>query len=169
MKTFFSLFLICAALLSFTGCRQSQQAASGPQPQASPAGTAAAHRPRAAAPTGEREEVVLTAVLPPSGEKLKTSAVSGHGQNCPQGEVSALLGVEISSPHGLIIGKVLPEGIGAKAGLKPGDSIIKIDGKEITCPSTFVPYLGRSDKPKEVKLTVLRPKAKTPEKPVPPK
>jgi S1-C subfamily serine protease len=59
----------------------------------------------------------------------------------------------------MLIGRVLPEGLGAKAGIKPGDSIVKADGIAVSCPQVFVPHLRRTDQPREVKLTVIRAKA----------
>jgi S1-C subfamily serine protease len=102
---------------------------------------------------------VLTLTLPAKGEKLAAEALSGHGASCPTTAVSGLLGVQITSPHGVVIGKVLPDGLGAKAGLKRGDSIIKVEGGAVTCPRSLVPFLSRTDKPREVKLTVIRAKA----------
>ncbi len=130
-----------------TSTTNNQVSTSTPSDQPAPAG--------AAVPTG-KQELVLTLVLPPSSEKLATSAFSGHGANCPQSAISALLGVEIASPHGLVLGRISPDGLAAKAGLKPGDSIVKCDGVQVTCPQTFLPYMGRREQPREVKLTVLR-------------
>jgi len=164
LKRAVRLSVVLAVATVVLGCRE------GPQPGATtqanaPAATSQpavpAARPAAPAPvkpSAGQEEVVLTLTLPPKGEKLATEALSGHSASCPQTAVSGLLGVAITSPHGVVIGKVLPDGLGAKAGLKPGDSIIKVEGEAITCPRTLLPYLQRSDKPVDVKLTVLRKK-----------
>jgi len=166
--------LLCLLLMAFIlGCRPEEQAgttqtpalstqANSPAPSAQPAPAGPA------LPMG-KQELVLTVILPPSGEKLAPSAVSGHGPNCPQSAISALLGAEIVSPHGMVLGRVFPDGLAAKAGLKPGDSIVKCDGVEVTCPRTFLPYMERRDTPREVKLTVLRAgeEAKTPTAPSP--
>jgi hypothetical protein len=132
--------------------------------------TRTAQRPAAvtapAKPVAEKPEVpagkeliTLTLTLPPASEKVATTALSGHGDSCPQSRVSGLLGVEITSPHGVLIGKVLPEGLAAKADLKSGDSIIMANDSKVTCPRTFEPFLKRGDKPVEVKLTIVRKKA----------
>lgn len=170
-----TLFVVLAAVALVLGCRESPRTGAATQataPAAAPRAPAARQGAQAPARTpANQEEIVVTLALPPQGEKLATEAVSGHGANCPQSAVSGLLGVEISSPHGVVIGKVLPDGLAAKAGIKPGDSITKVNGQAITCPMTFMPYLRRSDKPTEVKLTILRPKAAAtspaPEKPEP--
>jgi len=165
LKRAVRLSVVLAVATVVLGCRE------GPQPGATtqanaPAATSQpavpAARPAAPAPvkpSAGQEEVVLTLTLPPKGEKLATEALSGHSASCPQTAVSGLLGVAITSPHGVVIGKVLPDGLGAKAGLKPGDSIIKVEGEAVTCPRAFVPFLSRTDKPREVKLTVIRAKA----------
>ena len=82
----------------------------------------------------------------------------GHGGGCPQTEMDHTLGVVLTQPHGCIVGSVDPKGPAAKAGIKPGDSIVEANGNTVTCPSTFVPNLGRMDKSGKMKLTVLRKK-----------
>lgn len=163
LKRVLTLLVVLAVVALILGCRESPQTGAATQASSPAAASqASAPRPGAQAPartSSNQEEIVVTLTLPPQGEKLATEAVSGHGANCPQSAVSGLLGVEISSPHGVVIGKVLPDGLAAKAGIKPGDSIIKVNGEAITCPMTFMPYLRRSDKPTDVELTILRPKA----------
>jgi membrane-associated protease RseP (regulator of RpoE activity) len=163
LRRVLTLFVVLAAVAVVSGCRESPRAGGATQATAPAAASQTpAPRPGAQAParaSADQEEIVVTVTLPPRGEKLATEAVSGHGANCPQSAVSGLLGVEITSPHGVVIGKVLPDGLAAKAGIKPGDSIIKVNGEAITCPMTFMPYLQRYDKPTDVKLTILRAKA----------
>jgi len=165
LKRVVRLSVVLAVATVVLGCREGPQPGATTQanaPVATPKPAVPAARPAAAAPVEPspgQEQLVVTVTLPPRGEKLATEALSGHGASCPQSAVSGLLGVEIASPHGVVIGKVLPDGLGAKAGLKPGDSILKVNGEAITCPRTFLPYLQRSDKPVEVKLTVIRAKA----------
>jgi len=163
LKRIAILLVVLAAVALLVGCRETTQTGGATQATAPSAPQqAAAPRPAGQAPVrsaAQQEEIVVTVTLPAQGEKLATEAVSGHGANCPQSAVSGLLGVEITSPHGVVIGKVLPGGLAAKAGIKPGDSIVKVNGEAITCPMTFMPYLRRSDKPVDVKLTLIRPKA----------
>ncbi|MFB3883189.1 MAG: PDZ domain-containing protein [Armatimonadota bacterium] len=160
LKRTLTLLVLLAAVAPILGCREAPQTGATAQATA-PATPRSAAQTSAQPSASGREEIVVTVTLPPQGEKLPTEAVSGHGANCPQSAVSGLLGVEITSPHGVVIGKVLPDGLAAKAGIKPGDSIIKVNGEAITCPMTFAPYLRRLDKPVEVKLTILRPKTKS--------
>jgi len=82
--------------------------------------------------------------------------MGGHGASCPQTQVGQMLGIALSQPHGCIVGSVLPNGRGAKAGIKPGDSIVEADGKTVTCPSVLAPCLQRTAQPGKVKLTILR-------------
>jgi len=165
-----------AALLLISGCREGEHPRAGAQAQIPVAGPKpapptpqrqAARARRGPRPSADIEEVVLTLTLPPANEKLATEAVSGHGSDCPQSRLSALLGVGIASPHGVVIGQVLPEGLGAKAGIKPGDSIVEADGARVTCPSSLMPRLTRTDKLREVKLTVIRAKHAAAPQPAP--
>ena len=173
LKRLLTLFVVLAAVTAVLGCREGAQPGATTQanaPAATPKPAARAAGPAARAPvkpSAGQEEIVLTLTLPAKGEKLPTEALSGHGASCPQSAVSGLLGVGIASPHGVVIGKVLPDGLGAKAGLKPGDSIIKVEGEAVTCPRTLVPFLSRTDKPREVKLTVIRAKATASQTPPP--
>jgi len=160
LKRFALVMAISAAVALVAGCREGAQTGAATQANA-PAAAPQAPPPMSAAsqpakPSAGQEEIVVTVTLPPRGERLATEAVSGHGASCPQSAVSGLLGVEITSPHGVVIGRVLPDGLAAKAGIRPGDSITKVNGEAITCPRTFLPYIQRSDKPVDVKLTIVR-------------
>jgi hypothetical protein len=155
------IVLGCAGLL--LGCRQQAQTGKTDQtnvPAAAPRATATRALPAPAQPPAGQEELVVTVTLPPRGEKLATETASGRAPACPKDAVSTLLGVRIVMPHGMAhglgIGKVLPDGLGAKAGLKRGDMVIKVNGEAITCPRSLLPYLQRSDKPVEVELTIVR-------------
>jgi C-terminal processing protease CtpA/Prc len=161
-------FLIAFALglaLFTAGCEEQNgtttttaQQPAAQQPAAAPTQAKPASAEEPTIPSN-MELVTVTVTLPPASEKLATEALSGHGDSCPQSRVSSLLGVEITSPHGVVIGKVRPEGLAAKAGIKTGDSIVMANGSEVTCPQTFEPFLKRGDKPTDVKLTIARKKA----------
>jgi S1-C subfamily serine protease len=159
-----TLLVVLAAVAAVSGCREGEQPGAATQPTAPSATAKPAARatgpaaPAPVKPSAGQEEIVLTLTLPPANEEITTKAVSGHGA-CPLTTVSALLGVQVTRPHGMVIGRVLPEGLGAKAGIKPGDSIVKADGVAVSCPQAFVPYLQRTDQPRAVQLTILRPKA----------
>jgi len=89
-----------------TGCEEQPQGANTTTAQQAAAQQTAAS-PTAALPQlpAGKELVTLTLTLPPASEKSATEALSGHGDSCPQSRVSGLLGVEITSPHGVMIGK----------------------------------------------------------------
>jgi S1-C subfamily serine protease len=73
--------------------------------------------------------------------------------------VSAILGVSITSPHGIVIGGVVPEGCAAKAGIQQGDSIVEAGGTAVTCPSKLLPHVERGAESRDIELTVRRDKA----------
>jgi predicted metalloprotease with PDZ domain len=117
----------------------------------------------APAPAADQDKLVIPVQLPPAGQvrPMAGAGLSGHGPNCPQTQVSGLLGVQIGQPHGVILGHVSPTGPAGKAGLKAGDSIIACNGAAVTCPATLLPMLRTGEKPTTVKLTVLRAKSST--------
>lgn len=126
-----------------------------------PAASKSRPDPRAAAlarvpgPGSDADRVVLTLVLPAQGEPL-TASSSGHGPGCPQSQVSALLGIMIAKPHGILVARVTPGAPAAEAGIVRGDSIVECDGEPVTCPSKLLPLLERGEERRPVKLTVLR-------------
>jgi S1-C subfamily serine protease len=110
---------------------------------------------RVAGPGSDADRVVLTVVLPAEGEPL-TASRGGHGPGCPTTVVSALLGIMIASPHGIVVARATPGGPAAEAGIAQGDSIIECDGKPVSCPASLLPLLERGEERRPVKLTVLR-------------
>ena len=62
----------------------------------------------------------------------------------------------LDRPRGALVGMVESDGPGAKAGIKPGDVILKVDGKEIET-SAQVPAIVANTKPgSEIKIDVWR-------------
>lgn len=125
-------------------------AASRPRPDARAAALA-----QVPGPGSDADRVVLTVELPAEGEPLFPSG-GGHGPGCPQTQVSALLGIMIANPHGILVARVTPGGPAAEAGIVRGDSIVECDGEPVTCPSKLLPLLERGEERRPVKLTVLR-------------
>ena len=161
MNRLIALCVVLSVLLVVSGCKEGETPGAAAQAQGqvaasqpAPVGQAA---PEAAKPSATEGEIVLTLQIPAAGTKAESAPLSGHGGSCPMGAMSGLLGVEITNPHGLIIGRVVPNSPADKAGLRTGDSVIKIDGQAVTCPRKCVPFLKQGDKPREVKLTVIRP------------
>jgi membrane-associated protease RseP (regulator of RpoE activity) len=110
---------------------------------------------RVPGPGSDADRVVLTVEVPAWGEPLAPVGGS-HGPGCPTTEVSALLGIVIGSPHGILVAGVRPDGPAAKGGIKQGDSIVECDGAAVTCPSNLLPLLERGEERRPVELTVLR-------------
>ncbi len=114
---------------------------------------------KAATQPGQSEEfehVVVTVQLPALDEPTVWSG-QGHGPNCAQTQVSAVLGIVIGRPHGITVARVIPDGPAAKGGIAPGDGIVKCGEATVTCPSRLVPYLKREREPRSVELTIRRP------------
>jgi S1-C subfamily serine protease len=106
-------------------------------------------------PGSDAERLVLTVELPAAGEPLMGGG-PGHGPDCPQTQVSALLGVVIGNPHGILVAEVRPNGPAAEGGIMQGDSIVECDGAAVTCPSKLLPLLERGEERRPLELTVLR-------------
>jgi C-terminal processing protease CtpA/Prc len=93
-------------------------------------------------------------------EMRLSAARSGQvGAGCPMNAVSLILDISFASPHGCLVGEVHPGGPAAKAGIKPGDSIVAADGSVVSCPSKLLPRVQQGSKPAQVVLTIKRPKA----------
>jgi S1-C subfamily serine protease len=106
-------------------------------------------------PGSDADRVVLTVEVPARGEPLSAGG-RGHGPDCPQTHVSALLGIVIASPHGILVARTVPGGPAAEAGIMKGDSIVECDGKRVSCPAALLPFLEQGEERRQVELTVLR-------------
>lgn len=62
----------------------------------------------------------------------------------------------LDKPEGAIISKVLAEGPAGQAGLRPGDVILKLDGKAISTAASLRHVVGRTRPGKEVDVLVSR-------------
>jgi regulator of sigma E protease len=71
---------------------------------------------------------------------LRMDGLSPHDL---EGDFLTRLGIELARPKA-IIGKVLADGAGAKAGLKEGDRIIAIDGRPVSDGLAFVEKVRKS-------------------------
>jgi hypothetical protein len=112
--------------------------------------------PEEAAEPDNADHITVSVELPARGEPLVWSG-RGHGPGCPTTQVSAVLGIVIGKPHGVVVSKVIDDGPAAKAGILLGDGIVKADGAAVTCPSNLLPHLGRAEERRSVELTVRRP------------
>jgi len=62
----------------------------------------------------------------------------------------------LKQPRGILIGGVNPGGAGEKAGLKEGDVILKLDGKDVSDTNVFRNQVAQMDPGSEVTLTIWR-------------
>jgi serine protease Do len=62
----------------------------------------------------------------------------------------------IDPPHGALVAEVAPDSPAAKAGLKPGDAIIKIDGVDVDAPQGFDFRFATKDVGTQTDLTYVR-------------
>jgi len=159
--------LALALALGVWGCKtvpEQKPAAPPAEPAASatPYPLPAALQPVVAVPY---EELVLTVeipVQPPSAAAQPGQPAGPHGgAGCPKTESSQLLGIEIGSPHGIVVSNVVAGGPAEKAGIKVGDSVVACNGTATTCPSGLRPLLGSGRQVVTVKLTIHRPKPAT--------
>jgi hypothetical protein len=160
------LGLLALAVLG-TGCRSSleKQGEVKPAPAQTPKPVATAPTPSApvpsssvtpapaAAPAGAGYEVLkLTAQLPRSLVDDARARAS-----CPATAFAMLFGAQLANPRGCILGALTPEGLAARAGLRAGDSIVACNGREVTCPSTFLPAVLAPKQPDTIELIIHRP------------
>ncbi len=73
-------------------------------------------------------------------------------------EIAESLGLD--KPRGALVAGVNPDGPAAKAGVQPGDVILKFDGENVKRMRDLPKMVARSDIGKEVKVEVLRKGAK---------
>ncbi len=153
--------LLLAALLIFAlapfGCKRAPQESDVP---ASPPAALAGDGSGAARAGLSGDTLTLQVKLAKGWQEAHTpKAHPSNGQGgCPVSQVSEMLGIELSSSHGCVIGALKPGGPAAQAGLKVGDSIVGCNGGKVECPSTLDPLLWITQND-TVKLQVVRPKA----------
>jgi S1-C subfamily serine protease len=160
--------LVVALVALVVGCKTPRQqsavnpdALSGTAQQASGQGAPG----KASSSQVDYEEIVVTVTLPGRDKANATeSVVSSTGRKghpgCPKTESGLILGIEISRPHGCVVGSVLPGGPAETAGIKVGDSIVACEGTAVSCPSVLLPLLPQGGGEAEVKLTIRRAQAK---------
>jgi serine protease Do len=64
--------------------------------------------------------------------------------------------LNIDPPHGALITEIAPDGPAAKAGLKSGDAIVKIDGVDVDAPQGFDFRFATKDIGKTADITYVR-------------
>ncbi|HEX7356022.1 MAG TPA: trypsin-like peptidase domain-containing protein [Mycobacteriales bacterium] len=81
---------------------------------------------------------------------------TGHAVHAIIG-VSLSVGPDSDDTNGAQVAQVVPGGPAAKAGIKPGDVIVKVDGKPISDADTAIVAIRANHKPGDVvQVTVLR-------------
>jgi len=91
----------------------------------------------------------LNLVVERNGKEVKVSVKTGMDQKTGIGTINIIPAIKP------VIGKVLKNSPAEKAGLKPGDVILKINGQEITSWRQVIKLIGHS-KGKPVKILILR-------------
>ena len=132
---------------AFSGSKSAATTKATPAPQM-PARTQAHPAPANA------DVAILKLELPAKDEPLAWEG-AGHGEACPQTQVSSVLGIEIGNPHGIVVAKVIKNGPAEKAGIAVGDSIVQCDGQAVTCPSSLAPLLARGAQRRTIELGVI--------------
>ena len=167
-----ALYVVSLAALLLAGCKSCTLQQAPPPAAPAPAPVVVAPTPPAAPPTtpvaappkpvasGPYEVLALTAQLPPDVmEKAKGPA------GCPSSFLMALFGFEWREVHGCVVGKINPGGLAESVGLKTGDSFVKCNGKDISCPSSFEPTVRESlngPDPGKLILLIHRPRTDVP-------
>ncbi len=64
--------------------------------------------------------------------------------------------IGLNKPHGIMVQDVLADGAAKNAGIKPGDVILKIDGKDVDQPNELQSYIASKSAGTSVKLTLFR-------------
>ncbi|MFL5341334.1 MAG: S1C family serine protease [Gemmataceae bacterium] len=83
--------------------------------------------------------------------------MAGLALAAPNDAERGFLGVQLSNENGTIeIHDTFPDSPAAKAGLKSGDVIVKVDGKDAGELMAFVEMVGKKKPGDKVKLTVKR-------------
>ncbi len=99
---------------------------------------------------GEYETVAVTIEIPAAAD---VSSGGSHRGPCPQDRLCNILRVRLDRPHGLVVGRVVPDGPAGKAGIMPGDRL----GDSSACPSTVLSMFQPGAEPRQMELTIRRP------------
>lgn len=99
---------------------------------------------------GEYETVAVTIEIPAVAD---VPTGGSHRGPCPQDRLCNILRVRLDRPHGLVVGRVVPDGPAGKAGIMPGDRL----GDSSACPSTVLSMFRPGAEPRQIELTIRRP------------
>lgn len=78
------------------------------------------------------------------------------GINIGEVDNSMAKALGLSKPEGVIVQGLVKDGAASKADIKPGDVILKIDGKEVNEPNTLQSYIAGMSAGTTVTLTIYR-------------
>ncbi len=153
-------------LAALVGCKAAPTQSAAPPKTTVAKDSSKGQSSAAPAKPAEEEQVELTEMVIPveipacTPEEWAEKKDKSHGgRGCPMKDSGTILGIRISSPHGIIVSEVVPGGPADKAGIKVGDSIIACNGKPTSCPSVLRPMIVPKKQSYVVKLTIRRAKA----------
>lgn len=101
-----------------------------------------------------RRDITLSVREPDGDSATHVLRLSGIARDVPDEKIGGLLGLQRHQPA--LIGQVLPEAAGAKAGLRSGDLILSVDGEPVTDFDHLRAVLQRQARDGEIALLVER-------------
>ncbi|HWT15338.1 MAG TPA: RIP metalloprotease RseP [Patescibacteria group bacterium] len=101
-----------------------------------------------------RRDITLSVREPDGDSATHVLRLSGIARDVPDEKIGGLLGLQRHQPA--LIGQVLPEAAGAKAGLRSGDLIMSVDGEPVTDFDHLRAVLQRQARDGEIALLVER-------------
>ncbi len=111
---------------------------------------------------GDRKPAAAIEVSRKKGKRRQATRAEQPGEQREAGEEEeppAVLGVVIVKPRGedqVTVLRVAPESPADRAGLRPGDEVVEVDGREITSPSQLGELIAEKKPGEKVKITFDR-------------
>ncbi|PKQ06262.1 MAG: HtrA protease/chaperone protein, partial [Alphaproteobacteria bacterium HGW-Alphaproteobacteria-12] len=97
----------------------------------------------------------LTARIGTFPENLEMASASGPGET-PESGTTESLGLALAgSPDGVVVKSVDPSSDAAGKGVRPGDIIVKVSGKDVTKPADVVAGVAQASKAKKSSVLLL--------------
>ncbi|MCF8469956.1 MAG: DegQ family serine endoprotease [Parvibaculum sp.] len=97
----------------------------------------------------------LTARIGTFPENLEMASASGPGETPDTGTTESLGLALMGSPDGVVVKSVDPSSDAASKGVRPGDIIVKVSGKDVTKPADVVAGVAQASKAKKSSVLLL--------------